>query len=316
MKNLMRLGMMALLVATFSCNETKKTEKSLDKDLAITDMNSAETTADLPCLSSQLINGSTYYFWSQGWLAAEKKLNRSYTSNQSPRIKFPRKWLNSFRKADPADSEGVMIYYGMASNSQNVPFLILVKTKGCTPVLTASDPSNSTAIVGVIAYDYNPTIHTALDTDGFISTPISISGTNNKYQYAPIPLSKINTITDSTGYIAKWMNFQSVRTGNYSHVPIKGYNYSWSRIDDIINDSSNPQDLTVAFGIRTIGSDEVSEFYSDGSPTNDDGSLRAGLPVLVNMLLDEIPNSDTDTDTDTVQYEDFDFAKPCPTYCD
>jgi hypothetical protein len=287
---------LGMLLLTTSCNE------KINKDFAINEISNLETIVDTSCFNSQKINGDTYFFWSQSWVAAANMLSENsestsppYTS--SPRYDFDAEDVKQLIGADSLtvpNTAGLMIYYVADEEDDHIPALALFKTIGCTPQLSA--PEGSNAPLGLLA---------SSDPDKVWIYPDGATG-------ASIPPDAYK-ITDFNTAKTQWSTYCS--SLEYPNVPVEAYNYSWTSIKNII--SYNPHNindplLTIALGIKTISQDEVPLYYSDGSLFNEDNTSRIGLPVMVNMILDEWAGGDG---SGAVRYDDFDFARPCPTYC-
>ncbi len=86
------------------------------------------------------------------------------------------------------------------------------------------------------------------------------------------------------------------------HTPVYGYNYSWNKIMSSVDKEASGPGIWVKYGMRTLGPYD-SEEYTEENPGNITGSI-----VYCNIVYGEDPANSTQ--------ELFDFAKPCPIYCD
>jgi len=87
------------------------------------------------------------------------------------------------------------------------------------------------------------------------------------------------------------------------HTPVYAYNYSWTELSNTISNFQT-SDLFVALGLRTLSADEYDEFNC--SPPRNDQVM--GSIVYCNIVYGEEPIASTQ--------EYFNFAKPCPVFCD
>ena len=87
------------------------------------------------------------------------------------------------------------------------------------------------------------------------------------------------------------------------HTPVYAYDYSWSELASTIN-FNQTSNVYVAHGMRTLSADEYGE-YNCNPPTN---SGLMGSIVYCNILYGNDPG--------ILGQEYFNFAKPCPVYCD
>lgn len=88
---------------------------------------------------------------------------------------------------------------------------------------------------------------------------------------------------------------------------VEGYNYSWALIDYL---SKDKQGITVKYGVRTLGPGEILEFVSE----TDSLKNTVGIPVICNIIIG-LKEGQTFQEA-AEEIEEYDFAKPCPHYCD
>jgi len=107
------------------------------------------------------------------------------------------------------------------------------------------------------------------------------------------------------GFINKWKTF--VDNLDLSvHSPVYAYNYGWDELSKTIDILKNQQ-ISVSYGLRTLSADEYYEFHDVDPPVDKDGEdpELMGSIVYCNILYGDDP-----------EQEYFNFAKPCPRYCD
>lgn len=105
-------------------------------------------------------------------------------------------------------------------------------------------------------------------------------------------------------YISNWKKYlDSVES--YVRVQVDGYNYS-SKLIELL--SEDKKGITVKYGVRTLGPGEICEFEAVLDPFEPDIQ-----PVLCNILIGWVDGVFGIRKFD--ELEEYDFARPCPTYC-
>lgn len=102
-------------------------------------------------------------------------------------------------------------------------------------------------------------------------------------------------------YASRWKTYSDNQELKV-HSPVYAYNYSWEELAKTI-DFGTATELFVTFGLRTLSAEEYNEFhYTEASKNQIMGSI-----VYCNVIYGEDPDNSTQ--------QLFNFARPCPIYC-
>jgi hypothetical protein len=283
MKNLLSFSMIALLLLA-SCKEAQKEEQTTKDE----DSSTNDTALIIGCYDSSPIHRDTAEIWFNSWVYAANSIMDEATITNSPDVHFSKDNINLMMPT-LKENNGALIYYilrkpyvkernGQIGNP--TPSLALIGTDKCDSTL----PSCNQNCVLVSWYS----------SDEFVGFQEFID----------------KSLLD--GYRKNWTDYlDSIKE---AHVKIKGYSYSWSLIYYLLNGDSaarKPKDeIVVKYGVRTLGPGEIDQFVREGEPVDP----AVGLPVLCNVILGkdfEVEMADALAAT-----EEYNFAKPCPHYCD
>lgn len=115
-------------------------------------------------------------------------------------------------------------------------------------------------------------------------------------------------------YKSNWTTY--LETIWEAKIKIEGYYYPWTLIDFLLAKSSindKNKQIVLKYGVRTLGPGEIKDFQDPVVDTD------VGIPVLCNVIYPREEGQSTDEafhdHAELVGDNGFDFAKPCPTYC-
>jgi hypothetical protein len=209
----------------------------------------------------------------------EKSWANTYRVATSAQVKFSYDSIKKLRGLS-LSSQGVRIYYCLMNDTDTLPSLAMVNINNCADQVTCSDG--------------NCILFSKLGTDQeeYFIDEKTLSNYRGRWQ----------TFIDSKGEI---------------HTPVYAYNYEWRSIEDMIDESSEDPGVWIKYGLRTITPSELTEFEQD--TIRSDGYIITGSIVYCNITYGQSPRiraKSRETSVDSTEVNElFDFAKPCPRYC-
>lgn len=202
-----------------------------------------------------------------------KMWGESWTSvfgngNVSPVVQFSDDNLNKLREFS-SNHFGVRIYYILINNNETTPSLAIVNTEDCDTDQQC-DGDDTCFLVSQIGKDIKQ----------FFITKDSLDI-----------------------YKERWSSYAK-SDPILKHTPVEGYNYSWAKLDTLINasasENTNPG-INISYGLHTLGPLDT-ELYTGSVSKDITGSI-----VYANIMYPNTSSKSFSLDSD--------FALPCPAYC-
>lgn len=174
-----------------------------------------------------------------------------------------------------SDPKGIRMYYCLMNERDTIPSLAMVNIDDTCTDLINCD-------------DGNCILFSELDT------------IQNEY------FINQKTLDD---YTQRWRNF--VNSKRDIHSPVYAYNYEWASIEDMIDPEVVAPGLWVKYGLRTLSPADTLEFGQRTVQVGD--ATITGSIVYCNITYGQSPMISIGNRKSTNEL--FDFAKPCPRYC-
>jgi len=285
MKNLVSLGMMALLIAATSCKDAQKETQTTEPE----EKSLEEKIDSKDCYEHESISPDTALLWFNSWsYAAGGVIGGEFPD--SPEFVFSK---DNIDKIEPElkTNKGALIYYilkdpvtSASTDEEKIPSLAMIRTKDCDPFY--GDCGDYCVLVSWRDTGKQEFLTQKELDDGIL----------------------VNYITNWTTYL---------NSIDEAVIKVEGYYYPWTLIDFLLGKSSpivKQQGIVIKYGVRTLGPGEIQEFEEE--PYTEPYII----PVLCNVIFPLGEGQSTEeafqVHAELVGDNGFDFAKPCPTYCD
>ncbi|MBL4604545.1 MAG: hypothetical protein JKY02_02440 [Flavobacteriaceae bacterium] len=105
-------------------------------------------------------------------------------------------------------------------------------------------------------------------------------------------------------YQQQWQDYADSREA--IHTPVYAYNYEWDAILEMVNKKSSLPGIWIKYGLRTLSPSDNYDFGKDEGEKIEGYSITGSI-VYCNIAYGDNPDNSTK--------EFFNFAKPCPRYC-
>ena len=220
---------------------------------------------------------SDFKIYGETALMWEKSWATNFGMESSAQIKFSQENLKTLKSLE-SEAPGLRLYYCLINPSDTIPALAMVNIdNSCTDLFNCKD------------------VNCVL---------LSEPGNANEYF---IDEGTLNT------YHERWK--AHINAKGDIHTPVYAYNYEWSNIENIIDTTVDAPGIWVKYGLRTLSPTEFIEYGREAIRSGDD--IITGSIVYCNILYgkDQISRNRTSEEDDDDDDELFDFAKPCPRYC-
>lgn len=281
MKKLMSLGIMALLVVTSSCKdqpeETEVEKQNIESREAVLAEETTKKNTD--CYDEAFIHNDTAKLWYNSFVyAGEDILGTPIPADLE--VRFPKDMIIELKRRTRGIDAGIRLYYILFDETERIPSLAMVLTRNCKA-------------------DYEECDKKCVLFSSYSSEKNDIDGLQGWMDH-----------NELKKYTKNWTKF--IEGIDKFTVKVEGYNYAWTTIFDSMEVFD---EFVVRYGVRTLGPGEIDEFKEKGkSDDTNDSDIIVGQPVLCNVIVARKEDQTTDEAFDETQ--EFDFAKPCPHFCD
>lgn len=278
--------MMALLITITSCKDQPEEEK---KETIAYENTSTMVEPDYnKCYEHESISPDTALLWFNSWAYAAGGVAGGEFP-EGPELIFSKDNIDKI-EPDLKTNKGVLIYYilkepvdSSSSDEEKIPSLAMIRTQDCTPVIDGCGDH-------CVLVSWQDTGEQEFLTQKEVDDGLLIN------------------------YRSNWTTY--LQTIGEAHIKIEGYFYPWTLIDYLLDKSSlndKQKAFVIKYGVRTLGPGEINEFEKDP------GSEPFIIPVLCNVIFPKEEGQSTEdafnAHAEAIGDNGFDFAKPCPAYC-